>query len=98
MAELVITDLAKIDVGNIWLFYATTRGLDSADKVMNSISKNFEQVLEFPGLGEPQEQFGKGLRRIVVEKTFVVLYQVIPNGVAIVRCIHEARDIDSLMS
>lgn len=97
MANVVVTDLAKADIDDIWYFYANTRGLKSADEVMDSIWTNVTQASKLPGIGEEQERYGKGMRRIVVQKTFSVFYQIIPNGIAVVRCLHEARDVDGLM-
>jgi toxin ParE1/3/4 len=53
------------------------------------------QIAEFPHAGPPRPQWGDGVR-IVVHRSYLVVYRVREDNVQVLRVIHGARDLDAL--
>lgn len=95
MAKVVVSPRAETDLQEIWLSIA----LDSpaaADRVLIEIGERMDRLAEFPEMGAPRPELAPGARILVV-RSYLVLYEPTPDGVEVVRVIHGARNIDDLV-
>lgn len=94
MSQLKISDQAKIDLLEIWLYIAED-SQKAADRVINEITKKFDTLVALPRSGRSREDLGAGLRSTVVGK-YVIYYRLIEEGIEIFRVLHGARNIDAI--
>jgi len=59
------------------------------------LSAKFHLLAEQPMLGRSRDELAPGLRSIPLGR-YVIFYEVIPDGISIVRVLHGARDLGSL--
>jgi toxin ParE1/3/4 len=95
MAVVVIRPLALGDLAEIWAYIADDR-VASADAFAASIDKKFHGLARHPGMGRARPELSKGLRSFVVGR-YVIFYLSLPNGIDVVRVLHGARDIDTVL-
>jgi toxin ParE1/3/4 len=69
----------------------------ASDLQIAKILDRFPMLAKFPTMGVLQEQWLKGLRSFPV-KPYIVFYILIPDGIEILRIIHQARDIEDYFS
>lgn len=75
--------------------YLGKQNVAAAVKVLERLTEKFEFLADFPGAGQVDERFGKGIR-IFPAGSYVIYYVARKSGVEIMRVIHGARDIRSL--
>ena len=94
MPQANILNSAVADLAEIWAYIA----LDSPDNADHFVDRIFricqEGLASNPDLGRAREELSPGLRSLVFE-SYVIFYHPIPNSVAVVRVLHEMRDIES---
>jgi toxin ParE1/3/4 len=94
MSQLKISDQAKIDLLEIWLYIAEN-SQKAADRVVNEITNKFDTLVAFPRSGRSREDLGAGLRSTVVGK-YVIYYRRLEDGIEIFRVLHGARNVDAI--
>jgi toxin ParE1/3/4 len=92
---IVRSDLAKDDLGDIWLSIAI-HNPDSATRVVQRIDARIRLLAEFPELGPERPEIAAGMR-MLVQGNYLVLYRITESFVEIVRVVHGARDLDNLL-
>jgi len=63
--------------------------------MLRRINEQTKLLTHYPFLGELNERFGVGIRRIVVG-SYLVLYEVDEFAVRVVRVYHSSRNIENL--
>jgi toxin ParE1/3/4 len=94
MSEIRVSRQAEADLQEIWLYLAQ-RNEQAADRLIASVSQQFETLAAFPGLGQRSEDLAQGLRGSPVGR-YVIFYRPFEGGIEVFRVVHGARDIKSL--
>jgi toxin ParE1/3/4 len=86
---------AADDLVEIWVYIAED-DVARADALIDDVDAKFHLLAEQPMLGRSREELAPGLRSLPLDR-YVIFYEVIPDGVAIVRVLHGARDLGPLL-
>ena len=78
MRQLRLTDEARADLTEIWLYVAQDNE-DAANDLTDRIAKTFEQLLTVPGMGRERNDIAPGLRSFPVGK-YLIFYRLIDGG------------------
>lgn len=97
MGELAIirTSRSEQDLLAIWKYIARDNG-DAATAMLRRIDDKIDLLRRNPTIGERVTGFDLPLRRIVAGK-YIVIYQVLPDAVQIVRILHPAQQWEDLL-
>jgi toxin ParE1/3/4 len=85
-----LSDLAELDLAEIWSYVAEDASPTTADRVIDAIFDRFELLTEQPRMGRNRPEFGEGVRSFVVESH--VIYYRHDGDVLIARVLHGRRD------
>ena len=96
MARLLRTNDARDDLTALWLHIAQDN-LTAADDLVNEIDCTLDLILKFPRMGEAVDHLRAGVRRFNVGN-YQLFYEVIPDGVRLLRVYHAARRIEDLFN
>lgn len=94
MARFVLTTEAKNDLDEIWQYIAA-ESETTADKLIAEIIQRFPRLAEFPEMGRERTELATLIRSFPVNR-YVIFYRSGEFGIAIVRILHGARDIEGL--
>jgi toxin ParE1/3/4 len=62
---------------------------------LERIDRRIQSLARYPLLGEQQSHFGERTRRII-EGSYLIFYEVLPDAVHVLRVFHGARKIEEL--
>jgi toxin ParE1/3/4 len=85
---------AEQDLFDIWQHIAE-RSRFTADKIICDIEAICVALAAWPELGSPRFHVREGLRARRSDR-FVIFYRSEKNGIAVVRVLHERRDVDTI--
>lgn len=85
---------AADDLIELWDYIAED-SVTRADAFIDDVDAKFHLLVEQPMLGRSREELAPGLRSLPLGR-YVIFYEVISDGIAIVRVLHGARDLGSL--
>ena len=102
MAEFTVSPEALEDLDEIHA-YISEDDLEAADRVLEAALSTFAALARMPGMGRPrtfQHSELSDLRSFRVNgfRNHLIFYRVVSDGVAIVRVLHGARDLDALFA
>jgi len=95
-ATFQTSDLAEIDLLEIWLYIADD-SVRAANRFTKKITDRFPLLARFPDIGQQRDDLRKGLRSFPVGN-YIIFYQRQAEGILIVRVLHGARDIGRLFA
>ena len=95
MLSVVRTDQAETDLAEI-LDSLEERSPQAAERLATAIDDRCTLLSQLPLMGRPREELGPGLRSVVIER-YVLFYRVTATAVEVLRILHGARDIDTIM-
>ena len=93
MPQLRHTRRARRDLLGIWLDIAA-KNEAAADAIFESLARRAKILEQFPEAGPLRHDIAPDAR-FLVERPYIILYRIIPEGVQIVRVLHGARHIGS---
>lgn len=93
---LRLSDAAQQDLLEIEANLRAEAGQNTALKYARRITQRFEALCDLPFTGALRENLGEG-RRVAVVAPYLIIYQVDPGEVLILRVAHGARDLPELM-
>lgn len=93
-SRVEITELARIDLKEIWSYIAEY-SYDAANHAIEELSEKFRLLAENPSIGKNHSQLMVDIRSFPYKK-YVIYYFPIENGVEIYRVIHGARNAENL--
>ncbi len=96
MLPVVRTERAERDLAEI-LAYLDERNQSAAEKLATAIDARCALLSQLPEMGRPRDELAPGLRSVVV-KPYVIFYRVTKEAVEVLRILHGARDVDSIMA
>ena len=92
MARILLTASAHRDLDEIWEYIAfENQSPDAADGLIDEIDRRLELVADQPLTGESVDRLRKDTRRIIVKRRFLVFYEVMDDGIRVLRVLHGAR-------
>jgi toxin ParE1/3/4 len=94
MKQFRVSDVARSDLGEIWLHIARDN-LDAADKFIHAIVSRFSKLAAMPLIGRQREELSPRLRSFSVSR-YVIFYRPVESGIEVVRVLHGARDFPPL--
>ena len=94
MSRYHISDRARFDLDEIWLFIAKDNQV-AADRLVDSLVQKFPILASTPGIGRLRIELGPSLRGFPVGK-YIIFYRAAATSIEIIRVLHGARDIPSL--
>ncbi len=95
MSQVLHTELAKLDLLEIWAYIAEDNP-NAADKLLDNIDEACALLGANPKLGQARPDIATGMRYLPL-KNYLILYQEQPTGIEVVRVIHGSRDLHALM-
>lgn len=95
MARLKFTELAEDDLVEIWCFIARDSH-GAADRYVTLIHAHCQQLAESPRIGMLRPELAPELRSSPF-KSHVVFYELQDDGIEIIRVLHGAMDIPSIL-
>lgn len=96
MARAELTGAARYDLGEIYSYYVAKADVPIADRIRDDILKQFRLLAEHNLIGSPRFDVHPEMRALP-HKKFVIFYLPTDYGVEILRVIHSARDIESMI-
>jgi toxin ParE1/3/4 len=88
MKRFVVSDAAQTDIDRIAAFTTDTWGWQQTDRYLSQLEDAFQLLAENPGMGRACDAISTGLRRHEQGK-HVVFYRLKPEGIRIVRVLHQ---------
>jgi toxin ParE1/3/4 len=89
------TARAEDDLVDIWLYVAQDNP-DAADRVLEDLDRRWAQLADNPHIGRARPDIAPDVRYFPVGK-YLILDRLLPDGIDVVRVVHGARRLDSLM-
>ncbi|HLF04688.1 MAG TPA: type II toxin-antitoxin system RelE/ParE family toxin [Dehalococcoidia bacterium] len=95
MGQFRISDSARADLINIWVYIATD-SVDRADHLNSRFHEAFSTLAEFSQMGRSRPELASELRSLPVGN-YVIFYRPVENGIEVIRVLHAAQDIAHLL-
>ncbi|MCC8968392.1 type II toxin-antitoxin system RelE/ParE family toxin [Bradyrhizobium sp. Pear76] len=95
MGEVRLSRLAQDDLAEIWFLIASDKGPATADHWIDRIEVRCCQLAQFPESGPARPDIADAARMLVISR-WLLLYEITPGGVRIMRVIDAARDLGEL--
>lgn len=94
MLPVVITPVAHREFFEI-VDHLEERSPAAAQRLSDTFAHQCRLLGQLPGIGRMREEFGAGLRSLVIEK-YVLFYRAFPDRIEVVHILHGSRDIAAL--
>lgn len=94
MGQFRISDQARADLIDIWLYIASD-SVDSADRLNARFYDEFTTLSRYPQMGRSRPELAPELRSFPVGN-YIIFYRPIENGIEVMRVLSTRRDIDTL--
>ena len=94
MSQYRVSDAARADLEEIWLFNAQDNP-EAADRFVRNLVSRFPTLASMPQMGRLREELAARLRSFPV-RNYVIFYRPMGAGIEIVRVLHGARDFPPL--
>ena len=91
-----ILPLAEQDIADIWVDGADRWGVDQADRYFDAMVNLFNLLSEQPEIARLRDEFSPPVR-IHPYGSHAVVYKTVETGIAIIRVLHNRRDILALL-
>jgi toxin ParE1/3/4 len=95
MSAFHLTREADADLDEI-IDYYRDKSRAAGRRLLNAIEKQCRLLARLPGMGQPRDQFGPGVRSSAVWP-YVIYFRPVANGVQILRVLHGTRHVDPSM-
>jgi toxin ParE1/3/4 len=95
LAVILKRPRALDDLAEIWVYIAAD-SFENADNFVALIDSKLRALARRPGIGRFRPEVGNGIHSFAVGR-YVIFYLQLSNGIEIVRVLHGARDIDSIL-
>src|SRR5262245_2441152 len=87
---------AEADLDEIWFFVAKEASVETADRLIDSITTRFFLLGRHPHAGRRRDELSTGTRSFAASE-YVVLYRLDGHDVLIQRVVHGSRDRRTLL-
>lgn len=90
-----LSPAAQTDLDDVWLYIAQDNP-QAADRFLDTLEEKLAMLTTHPNVGRKCDELGPGLQRFPVS-AYVVFYRFQAEHMEIVRVLHGARDIESIL-
>jgi toxin ParE1/3/4 len=90
MKRFRVSDQAKRDLDDVFLYWANRAGPQVANRLIDGIVERFWILGQYPGLGRPCDDIARGVKCFPAGK-YLIYYRKIRSGVEIAHIFHGAR-------
>jgi toxin ParE1/3/4 len=87
---------AEQDLEDLWVYLAARNDI-AGDRQVAKLLDRFPMLAKFPTMGVSRDRLLEGLRSFPV-KLYIIFYILVPDGIEILRIIHQSRDIEDYFS
>ncbi|MBD2207558.1 type II toxin-antitoxin system RelE/ParE family toxin [Calothrix sp. FACHB-1219] len=96
MSNYIISPSASRDLNEI-ADYFLARNLEAGEKLFREFNKKCQNLANFPSMGRSYAHIKPSLRGLPLDG-YVILYQVLDDGIEILRVVSGYRDLESLFA
>jgi len=96
MKGFVLTPRAKQDIEDIW-YYIADEDIENADKVLDALEAAMVKLAKNPGIGHWREELADKRHRFFLVYSYLIVYRHETKPLQIIRVLHAARDIQSIL-
>lgn len=96
MSNYIISPSATRDLNQI-ADYFLTRNLETGEKLFKEFNKKCKNLANFPKMGRSYAYIKPSLRGLPLDG-YIIIYQVIDDGVEILRVVSGRQDLESLFT
>ncbi len=96
MKLFVLTPSAEQDVSDIWDYIAND-SIAAADRVLDALEARMVKLSKSPGVGHWREELVDKRHRFSLVYSYLIVYRDETNPIQIVRVLHAARDLQSIL-
>jgi plasmid stabilization system protein ParE len=97
MSQYTIAPAAWGDLQEIWDYLAGEASVETADRVYDELHSAMKRLAEWPGLGHLREDLCDEPLRFYRVFSYLILYRPETKPLGIVRVLHAAMDIRSIL-
>jgi toxin ParE1/3/4 len=94
--RFVLRPRAQADLGEIWDYTADRWGLDQAETYIRQLWHDISILADSPLLGRECEEIRAGYRKYP-SGSHILFYRLTPDGVDVIRILHERMDLERHM-
>ena len=96
MKRFILTRSAKQDVNDIWDYIADDN-IEAADRVLEALDRAMIRLAKNPGVGHWREELTDNRHRFFLVDSYLIVDRYETKPLQIVRVLHAARDVRSLL-
>lgn len=96
MKRPILTRSARRDIDDIWEYIAND-SIEAADRVLDALEATMIKLAKSPGIGHWREELADKRHRFFVVYSYLIVYRHEAKPLQIVRVLHAARDVQSLL-
>ena len=96
MSLCILSPEATKDLNAIADYFAT-RNVDAGEMLFKQFIGKCENLIKFPALGRSYEYIRPNMRGVPLDG-YIIFYQVVNDGIEILRVVNGRQDLDSLLS
>src|SRR6266542_1857362 len=96
MKRYVLTPRAKRDVNDIWDYIAEDN-IEAADRVLDALESAMIKLAKSPDIGHRREELADKRHRFWLVYSYRIVYRHEALPIQIVRVLHAARDVQSIL-
>jgi plasmid stabilization system protein ParE len=96
MRRYVLTPSAKRDINDIWDYIAAD-SIEAADRVLDALESAMIKLAKNPGVGHWREELADKRHRFWLVYSYLIVYRHEAKPLQIVRVLHAARDVQSIL-
>ena len=93
MLRIVDSELAEVDLLEIWLCTAEEWNLSQADSYLAQLSNTLKNLMDHPEIGTDRSDLRKGYRSLL-NNHHLAFYCLVGDEIQIMRVLHESVDLE----
>jgi toxin ParE1/3/4 len=97
MSNYIISPSASRDLDKI-ADYFLTRNLETGEKLFTNFNKKCKNLAQYPNIGRSYSHIKPSLRGLPMDAGYIIIYQIIDDGVEILRIVSGRQDLESLFT
>ena len=97
MKRFILTPRAKQDLNEIWDYIANDN-IEAADRVLNALEKAMIKLARSPGIGHWRAELTDKRHRLFLVYSYLIVYRHETKPLQVIRVLHAARDVQSLLT
>jgi toxin ParE1/3/4 len=72
--------------------------LEAGEKLFTDFNKKCKNLAQYPSMGRSYSHIKSSLRGLPIDKGYIIIYQIIDDGVEILRVVNGRQDLESLFT